>query len=83
MGEMTEDVGMKPQSLPEKFQKIALVDWQRYKMLRISIHAFENSTTRIADVFFCLKKKLLLVYEGTNNLPETKLKSTHNRPNIL
>ena len=56
MGEMTEDVGMKPQSLPEKFQKIALVDWQSYKMLRISIHAFENSTTRIADAFFSSKK---------------------------
>ena len=83
MGEMTEDVGMKPQSLPEKFQKIALVDWQRYKMLRISIHAFENSTTMIADAFFLRKKNLLLVYESTNNLPLTKLKSTHSRTNIL
>ena len=60
MGEMTEDVGMKPQSLPEKFQKIALVDWQFYKMLRISIHAFENWTTRIADAFFFFKKIALV-----------------------
>ena len=60
MGEMTQDVGMKPQSLPEKFQKIALVDWQRYKMLRISIHAFENSTTRIADAFFFFEKIALV-----------------------
>ena len=56
MGEMTEDVGMKPQSFREKFQKIALVDRQRYKMSRISIHAFENSTIRIADAFFSTNK---------------------------